>query len=107
MLAIMVMVVMAFVQKVGVDFQCGVEVETTQIKHPADRHLAKVHGLLRRTGVHVFQTVLQGVKFIGTHQIAFADENLIGKTHLATRFLAVVQGLGRVLGIHQGEDRVE
>ena len=107
MLAIMVMVVMAFVQKVRVDFQRGVQVEAAQIKHLADGHLAKVHGLLRRTRVHVFQTVLQGIEFIGTHQIAFADENLIGKTHLATRFLAVIQCLGRMLGIHQGEDGVE
>ena len=107
MLAIMVMVVVAFVQKVGVDFQCGVQVEAAQIKHLADGHLAKVHGLLRRTRVHVFQAVLQGIEFVSTHQIAFADEDLIGETHLAARFLAVIQGLRRVLGVHQCEDRVE
>ena len=60
-----------------------------------------MHDVLRRARVHVFEAVLQCFKFVFGHQLAFADENLIRKTDLTTGFLAVIQGLRRVFGIHQ------
>ena len=49
----------------------------------------------------------QGVQRIGIHQIALADENLVRKPDLAARLLAVVQLLGGVLGVHQGDDGIQ
>jgi len=44
---------------------------------------------------------------IGRNQIGLADENLVGKAHLAARLLPLVELLRGVLGVHQGHDRVE
>ena len=94
-------------QKIGVNVELGVEVKTMQVKHFFDRHLAKMHGFLRCARVHVLQAVLQSVQGIGIHQIAFADENLIGKANLAARLLAVVELQWGVLGVHQSQNGVE
>ena len=77
---------------------------TAQIKHLRQRHVAEMHHFLRRTGVHVLEAVLQSIQLSRRHQIGPADEDLVGKAHLATRFLAVVELLGGVFGIHQGQD---
>ena len=55
----------------------------------------------------MFETVLQRIQFFCRHQVRLADKNLVGKTHLATRFLAVIELLGGVLGVYQGQYRVE
>ena len=102
-----VLVVMPIVQEIRVNIQLGVEIEAAQVKHLRQRHIPKVHRLLRRTGVHVLEAVLQGVEFLRRHEVGLADEDLVRKPHLAARFLAVVELLRRVLGIHQGEDGVE
>ena len=108
MLAVhMVMIMGILLQKVRVDVQLGIQIETLEVEHLRQGHLAKVHHLLRRTRVHVFQAVLQGVEFFGRDQIGLADENLVGKADLAAGLLAVVQLLSRVLGVHQGQDGVQ
>ena len=66
-----------------------------------------MHHFLWRTGVHVFKAVLQCIQFFCRDQVRLADKNLVGKTHLATRFLAVIELLGGVLGVYQGQYRVE
>ena len=48
-----------FFQKVRVNVQLGIQIKAPQIKHLGQRHLAKVHHLLRCPGIHVRQTVLQ------------------------------------------------
>ena len=66
-----------------------------------------MHHFLWRTGVHVFKAVLERIQFFCRHQVRLADKNLVCKTHLATRFLAVIELLGGVLSIYQGQDGVE
>ena len=66
-----------------------------------------MHRFLRGPGVHVLEAVLQGLERLGRHQIGLADENLVGKTDLATRLLAVIELLRRVFGVHQGQNGVE
>ena len=100
-------VVLVFLEEVGVDVQLGVEVEAPQIQHLLERHLAKMHRLDGRTRVHVLEAVRQGIHVLGTHQIRLGQENLVGKTHLAACFLAVVELLRCVLGVHQGDDGVD
>ena len=100
-------VVTVFLQKVWIDVEFGIQVEAFQVKHLAQRDFTKVHHLLRGAGVHVLQSVLQRTQIIGRDQIGFADEDLVGKTHLPARFLTVVQLLRRVFGIHQRQDGVE
>ena len=66
-----------------------------------------MHYLLGRTGVHVFEAVLQRIQFFCGDQIRLANKNLVCKTHLAPRFLSVVELLGGVLSVYQGQYRVE
>ena len=103
----MMVVVLLLAQEFGVDVEFGAQVEAAQVEHLADRHLTKVHHLLRRARVHVRQPVLQGVELSGVHQVGLADENLVGKAHLALRFDAGVELLGGVLGVDQGDDGVQ
>ena len=100
-LAVMVMVVMAFVQKIRVNFQRGVQVKAAQIKHFVQANLTEMHDVLWCTRVHVLEAVLQRIQFIFGDEFAFADEDLIRKADLTPRFLAVVQSLCSMLGIHQ------
>ena len=94
-------------QEVRVDVQFGVQVEALEVEHLRQSHLTKMHHFLWGAGVHVFQAVLQSVQLLGRDQIGLADEDLVGKAHLTARFLAVVELLGRVFGVHQGQDGVE
>ena len=55
----------------------------------------------------MLQAMNQRIYLVFGHQIALANKNLIRKTHLAASLLAVVQLVGCMLGIHQGEDRIE
>ena len=96
-----------FLQKVRVNVQLGIQVKPPQIKHLRQRHLAKMHYLLRRTRIHVREPVLQSVQFRLRHQIGLADENLIGKTHLTPRLLPIIQLLCSMLGIHQSQNGVQ
>ena len=66
-----------------------------------------MHHALRRARVHVAQAVLECFQFLGVHQIRLADENPVGKTHLAAGFLALIELGGGVFGIHQGQDGVQ
>ena len=100
-------VVVFFLEKVRVDVEFGVQVEAAQVKHLRQGHVPKMHGPLRRPGVHVFQAVHQGVHLVFGHQVGLADEDLVGKPHLAAGFLAVVELLGGMFGIHQRQDRVQ
>ena len=101
------MVVTGFAQKVRVDVQGGIEVKAAQIEHVFQVHGAKVHHMVGRTRVHVFDAVGERVQGIGADQVRLADENLVGKADLAARFLAFVELLGRVFGVHQGQDGVQ
>ena len=94
-------------QELRVHVELGVQVEAAQVEHLLERHLAEMHHLLRRARVHVLQAVLQRIQFPGIHQVGLADEDLVGKTHLALRFHPVVQLLRRMLGIHQRDDGVQ
>ena len=51
--------------------------------------------------------MLQRDQVVLAHQIGFGDEDLIGKAHLSASLLAVIELLGRVFGVHQGQDGVE
>ena len=55
----------------------------------------------------MLQAVLQSFQLLGSYKLTFADENLICKAYLATCFLAVIQGLRGMLGIHQGQHCVK
>ena len=66
-----------------------------------------MHRFLRGARVHVLQTVHERIGLLRAHQIGFADENLVSKAHLTARFLAVIELLGGVFGIHQGQDGIE
>ena len=66
-----------------------------------------MHHFLRRTRVHVLDAVLQRMHLLLRHQIGLADEYLIGKANLLTRFLPVVQLLVGVFGVHHGDDGVQ
>ena len=94
-------------QKVGVDVQTCVEVEAAQVQDLVERDFAEMHRLNRRAWVHVLEAVHQSIQGRRGHQVAFADEDLVGKAHLATRLLAVVELAGRVFGVHQGQHTVE
>ena len=105
--AVRVVVVVIVVQEVRIDVELGVEVEATQVKHLGHRHFAKVHHFLRGARVHVLEAVLQGIELRRADQVGLADEDLVGKADLAARLLAVVELLGRMLGVHQRDDGVE
>ena len=107
MVMVMVVIMRGDLQEIRIDIELGIEVETPQIEHLGQAHLSKVHHLVRCAGIHVLEPVLQRVQCRSVHQIRLADENLVGKTHLPARFLAVVELGGRMLGIHQGEDGVQ
>ena len=95
------------VQKIRVNVELCIEVEALQVKHLGDGHLTKVHGLLRCAGVHVFDAVHQRLHLISTDQVGLADEDLIGKTDLATGLLTRVKlGFG-VFGVNQGQHRIK
>ena len=49
----------------------------------------------------------QRLGLLGRDQFALADEDLVGEAHLAPGLLAVVELLGRVLGVDQRQDGVE
>ena len=66
-----------------------------------------MHGLLGRARVHVGQAVHQRFHLGIRHQIGFADEDLVCKTNLAARFLAIVQLGVCVFGIDQRQDGVQ
>ena len=102
-----VMAVCIVLQEVGVDVQFGIQVEALQVKHFGNRHFPEMHALLGCARIHVLDAVGQGICFVFGDQIGFADENLVGKTHLAACFLALVELLFTVLGIDQGQDGVE
>ena len=104
---VMVMVRMLVLQKIRINIELGVQVEAVEIEHVLDRHLAEMHHALRRARVHVAQAVLERLQFLGIHQIGLADENTVGKTHLAARFLALIELGGGVFGVHQGQNRVQ
>ena len=106
-MAVSVVAVGIVLEKIGVDVELGVEVEALEVKDLGNGHLAKMHALLRRAGVHVLDAVGEGVGLRLGHQVGLADEDLVGKAHLAARFLALVQLLLAVLGVHQGQDGVE
>ena len=59
---VMHMVMIACVQEVRIDVELGVQVKAAQVKHLLERHLSKMHHLLRRTRVHVLETVLQSLQ---------------------------------------------
>ena len=50
---IVCMVVMTVTEKIGVNFQSGVEVETPQIKHFVYCNFTKMHDVLRRPRIHM------------------------------------------------------
>ena len=85
----------------------ALRLKAPQIQHLLERHLAKVHRLDGRTRVHVLEAVRQGIHVLGAHQIGLGQENLVSKAHLAACFLAVVELLRCVLGVHQGDDGVD
>ena len=96
-----------FFQKVRIDVQLGIQVKALQIKDLRNGHFAKMNNLLRRSRVHVLQAVLKRVQRLCRDQVGFADENLVGKTHLQAGLLAVVELLGCMFGIHQGQNGIQ
>ena len=94
-------------EEVRVDLELGVEVEAAQVEDLVDGHFAEVRGPHGRARVHVLEAVHQRIDLVGRDQVGLADEDLVGETHLATRLLAVVELLGGVLGVHQGDDGVQ
>ena len=44
---------------------------------------------------------------MGRYQFGLANKKLVSKTHLAARFLAVVELLGRMFGVDQGQNCVQ
>ena len=62
MAVFMTVLVLIGAQKIGVDFELGVEVETPQIEHFGQIDFAKMHRALGCTRVHVLETVLQIVQ---------------------------------------------
>ena len=95
------------IQEVGVEVELGVEVEALEVEHLGQRRLAEVHRALRRARVHVLEAVHQLVDVGGRHEVGLADEDLVGEADLAARFLARVELAAGVLGVDQGQDRVE
>ena len=106
-MTLMVMRVRLFFQKIRINVKLAVQVESAQVEHFRERHLTEMHRFLRRTRVHVFQAVHQVSGFLRRHQIGLADEDLIRKTDLAARLLAVVKLLVGVFRVHQRQDRIE
>ena len=51
--------------------------------------------------------MLQRIQRLRRHQLRLANKDLVGKTHLAARFLAVIELVWRVFGVHQLNDRQE
>ena len=94
-------------EEIGVDVQARIQVEAAQVQHLVQGHFAKVRHLNGRARVHVFEAVDQGVQGLWRHQVAFADENLVGKANLALGLLALVELHRGVFGVHQGQDPVE
>ena len=101
------MVVRVVLQEVRVYVQLGIQVEAAQVKHLTQSHLPKMHGLLGRTRVHVFNAVHQRIGIFLGHQIGFANENLVRKAYLAARLLAVIELYLCMFGINQRQDGVQ
>lgn len=94
---VVVMPVVVFLEEIRVDVELGVQVEASQVQHLGQRHLAEMHGLDRRAGIHVLEAVDQGVGLFLAHEVGLGQEDLVGEAHLAARFLAVVELLGACL----------
>ena len=102
----MAVVVIVLLEEIWIDVQFRVQVKAKQIKHILEGHIAKVHRTNGCARVHVLQAMDERV-FLGfRYQVRLGQEDLIGKAHLAARFLARVQLLVRVLGIHQRDDGI-
>ena len=104
---VIVMIVFICLEKIRVNVELGIQVETAQVKHIGDCHIAKMHRFLWCTRVHLGQAMHQLFNFRLGYQIRFADEYLVSKSNLAARFLPVIElGVG-VLGIDQRQDGVK
>ncbi len=100
-------IVCTVIQKIRINVELGIQVETLQIEHLRQGHFPEMHHFLGRTRIHVLEAVLQSIQVLGGNQVGLADEDLVGKTHLTTRLLAVIELLGCVFGVNQGQDRIE
>ena len=96
-----------FLEEVRVDVELGVQIEAAQVQHFGQRHFTKMHRLDGRARVHVLESVDQRIGVFGTHQIGLGQEDLVGKTHLPTCLLALVELLRGVHGVHQRDDGVQ
>ena len=94
-------------EKVRVNVKFGVQIKAAQIQHFCQRHLAKMHGLHRRTRIHVLEALDQRLQHRWLYQIRLGNKNLVGETHLPARFLALVKLLLCMHRVHQGDDGVE
>ena len=103
----MVVRVLTCAQKIRVNVQGGIKVKAVQIQHVFDVHLAKVRNMPGCARVHVLQAVAQCVQGVGADQVGLADKNLVCKADLAACFLALIELLGRVFGVYQGQDGVQ
>ena len=94
-------------EEIGVDVQARIQVEASQIQHLVQGHFTKMRHLNGGARVHVLEAVNQGLQGLWRHQVAFADEDLIGKADLALGLLAFVELHRGVFGVDQGQDGVE
>ncbi len=94
-------------QKLRIDIQNGVEVKTADVDDLFQISIAKVDGLDGGARVHVHDTATQGGIFGFGHEIFFGDQNTICKANLFLSFFLFVEDIHAVLGIDDGDDRIE
>ena len=94
-------------EEIGVDVQARIQVEASQIQHLVQGHFTKMCYLNGGARVHVLEAVNQGLQGLWRHQVAFADEDLIGKADLALGLLAFVELHRGVFGVDQGQHPIE
>src|SRR3990172_7149056 len=94
-------------EEFGVELEDRVQVEAADVEDLPDRRSAEMHLRQLRARIHCFQSFYQLLVFCFLHEIGFGKQYPVCKTHLFLRFAELVQLLGRVLGVHHGEDRIE
>jgi len=89
-------------QEGGIDFQFVVQVESAQVEHFADRHLAEIHLANGRARIDALQARGEYVDRFTAYRIGLRQQQPVGETGLALCFFMFIQLLHSMLCIDDG-----
>src|SRR6185295_16812069 len=104
---LVVVLVVRVGEEVGFEREDRVQVEAADVEHLVDRRVAEIDFLDRCPRIHLLQPLRQGFNFAFRNQIGLRHQYPVGEAHLLLRLVEFVELLRRMLGVDQGDDRVE